>query len=58
MKRKAKMKKSKAMDFQCEGCGQGKIKDNIYKCVLCEDFSLCEMCFEGNKHNKHPFILS
>lgn len=54
--RKAELS-TKAMEFGCKGCGIDKIPGTIYKCLLCEDYSLCVACFSANKHVKHPFIL-
>lgn len=45
-------------NYYCDGCMLKEIEENkaVYKCVTCEDVTLCETCFVGNKHIKHSFI--
>ena len=41
----------------CDGCGMLPLVGWRYKCVICDDYNLCENCEEriGGKHD-HPFI--
>ena len=41
----------------CDGCGMLPISGWRYKCILCDDYNLCENCEEriGRKH-WHPFL--
>jgi len=41
----------------CDGCQMFPIQGNRYKCYVCPDFDLCEMCEEANKHRTdHPML--
>jgi len=41
----------------CDGCQMNPIQGNRYKCYVCPNFDLCEMCEEANKHQKdHPML--
>ena len=40
----------------CNNCGLNPINGKRYKCVLCKNFELCEVCEENNFHSHHPMI--
>lgn len=44
----------------CESCGKNDPEGNLYKCANCEDFCLCETCYnkpDMSHHSLHVFIL-
>lgn len=40
----------------CNNCGLNPINGKRYKCVICKNFDLCEVCEENNFHSHHPMI--
>jgi hypothetical protein len=48
-----------SFNYYCDGCQLNEISETetVYKCVYCEDVTLCESCFKLGKHIKHPFIF-
>lgn len=51
-------KVGKEYNYYCDGCQLKEICSNetVYKCVHCEDVTLCENCFKLGRHIKHSFI--
>ena len=39
----------------CDGCNAGNFKGRRFKCLICDDFDLCEKC-EHQKIHSHPMI--
>ena len=39
---------------KCSLCGQSPIIGIMYKCIECDDFNICEICEDSQKH-PHPF---
>lgn len=40
----------------CNNCGLNPINGKRYKCIVCKNFELCEVCEENNFHSHHPMI--
>ncbi|KAK6172413.1 hypothetical protein SNE40_016067 [Patella caerulea] len=40
----------------CNGCENSPLTGARFKCKVCEEYDLCEICFKGNKTHRHPFI--
>ena len=40
----------------CNECQQCPLQGPRFKCRLCDDYDLCETCFNANRNNhRHPF---
>jgi hypothetical protein len=39
----------------CHRCHACPISGKCYKCTTCEDYFLCQTCFNLNVHNEHSF---
>ena len=40
----------------CANCGLNPINGKRYKCVVCNDYNLCEVCEENDFHSHHPML--
>ena len=41
----------------CDSCGSENFLGSRFKCQACSDFDLCQLCYEGGRHdNTHPFF--
>lgn len=40
----------------CDICKTEAIEGNRYKCAVCENFDICDICFLNRKHSEHPMI--
>ena len=38
--------------YQCDGCGQAPIKGIRYHCLQCEDYDLCQDCYDKGTHQR------
>lgn len=48
-------------DVQCQICQSKKIYSDRFKCLVCDEFDLCGICFEEKRENKthktgHPLV--
>lgn len=41
----------------CGGCGETPLKLVCYKCLECNDFYLCQVCFDNEAHILHVFAV-
>jgi hypothetical protein len=55
--RKKVIVRKKQEGWGCDSCGKKKMKEFVYRCVVCEEVCLCEVCYEGNRHIEHQFIV-
>ena len=58
---KLKSTEAKSHVCRCDSCGKTDFTEYRYKCLICNDFDLCGMCFETRKTNKahelnHPVV--
>lgn len=44
-----------AYEYTCDGCGNYPIKEIIWQCTSCFDYSLCNRCYLASLHNHHKF---
>ncbi len=54
-KKKKKPKKCICVTQQCHHCFQ-QVKVLQYKCKVCEDYYLCDKCFDHGEHIFHPLL--
>lgn len=40
----------------CSNCGLNPINGKRFKCIVCKNFELCEVCEENNFHSHHPMM--
>lgn len=47
-----------SMLYYCDECNTGPLQGKRYRCQSCEEFDLCQKCFDANKHreNGHKFL--
>jgi len=43
--------------FPCSCCKRDQVYSQRYQCTVCEDISLCKLCFGVNYHKQHDFLL-
>ena len=47
----------KHQNITCNGCHQEGILGMRWKCLVCEDYDLCSVCYFGGKHDMlHEFV--
>lgn len=39
----------------CDSCGKLNLRGRRYKCLICSDYDLCEVCEEKSPHD-HPML--
>ncbi|CAF3887420.1 unnamed protein product [Adineta steineri] len=43
------------LGYSCHRCRSCPIRGKCYKCTTCQDYFLCQTCFNLNIHNEHSF---
>jgi hypothetical protein len=43
------------LGYSCHRCHACPISGKCYKCTTCEDYFLCQTCFNLNIHHEHSF---
>lgn len=43
--------------LECKSCNSTPITGKCYKCTSCNEFYLCQACFNTDFHNKHDFVF-
>lgn len=44
-------------EFGCENCGKKPIDKVCFRCVNCEDYTLCEECYKNNSFDHFSYHL-
>jgi Zinc finger, ZZ type len=42
-------------EVNCENCGKKPVVGNLYKCANCEDYNLCEQCFNQSQYSHFSY---
>ena len=42
--------------IHCSNCGDSEMMFIRYKCAVCQDFNLCEVCESSNCHRQHLML--
>ena len=39
--------------IECDGCGMNPIHGQMFKCLECPDYDICEHCYNNETHKEH-----